>query len=118
MPGLFDLLERKTLEDRRGAERAMFLQSVAHCSRTCGLCGQYFGCLQYVHFLRAWHPVYETLSSALSALLGDRGGSTGLLLSELDRAPALAQDLAHLVGPDWQEEAGISPMAVRYRDRL
>lgn len=63
------------------------------------------------------YVVYETLEAAATAMRTDPVAGA-FVLDELTRLPALADDLADLLGPDWAERIVPSQATIRYRDRL
>jgi heme oxygenase (biliverdin-producing, ferredoxin) len=61
--------------------------------------------------------VYETLEDAGQKMAKDPVAGQ-FVLPELDRVPALAADLAYLLGPQWRERIVPLPATTAYRDRL
>ncbi|WBB67854.1 biliverdin-producing heme oxygenase [Micromonospora sp. WMMD812] len=61
--------------------------------------------------------VYETLEQAAEAMRDDPVAGR-FVFDELHRLPALAADLRHLIGPDWQTRTGPGEATSEYRQRL
>lgn len=71
----------------------------------------------YQLYLRNLYEIYSTLE-----LCGQRPESAATLgpfiSPELCRAPAIANDLGHLQGRDWQRDIPVLASAIAYRDRI
>lgn len=61
--------------------------------------------------------IYRALEDAADAMVDDPVGAP-FVIDELRRVPALAADLAHLAGPDWETEIRPLPATEEYVERL
>lgn len=106
--GLSEALKIETRDIHRQAEQAPpireFLSGKLSRERYIQLGGQlYF--------------VYVALEEAARTLSGDPVVGR-LALPELERVPALRDDLAHLLGSDWQDKLAPNEATQRYCDRI
>lgn len=107
-PALSDMLREGTRDAHRAAERGPFVRAF--------LRGQ-LDRDTYVRMLGGLLRVYAALEDGL---LRRRGHPlvAPFVLPALFRAPALAVDLAHFLGPAWQSRLAPSPAAERYAAHL
>ncbi|GAA2824313.1 MULTISPECIES: biliverdin-producing heme oxygenase [Crossiella] len=71
----------------------------------------------YAEMVAQQYFAYSVLEQAAQVMRTDPIGRR-FVLPELDRAPALAEDLAYLLGLDWQDRITPSPATLRYLDRM
>ena len=101
-------LKEDTAPAHRSAERTGIVADMAHrrVKRD-----------DYVRYLRDLHAVYEALEAAL-ARTSTHPALSALRFPELDRAAAVAADLAVLHGTDWRDAVPLSDAAQSYVDRI
>ena len=107
-PGLAESLKAQTRPLHTELERSAMMASL--------LRGQ-MGRQPYCALLRNLHAVYAVLEPALVQHAG-HPGVAALFFPSMFRAPALAQDLAELHGPGWQQEIALQPAAHGYGEHL
>lgn len=61
--------------------------------------------------------IYSALEEAAAAMRNDPVAG-GFVDDRLARVPALADDLAYLLGPDWRDQIAPTPATQAYRERL
>jgi heme oxygenase len=71
----------------------------------------------YGALLRNLYEIYAGLEPALEAHAG-HPLLAPIVFPSIFRREALAHDLAHLAGGDWERELGVAPAAAAYRERL
>ncbi len=71
----------------------------------------------YALHLAALLPVYESLEASLYATR-EHPMIAPIFFPELNRSPALEQDLVYFFGANWRAEAGHGAAAERYADRI
>lgn len=106
-----------TLPERLKAETHALHLAVERSALMRALLGRRFEQAAYVALLRALHPVYDALERALAANAA-HPAIAPLRLPGIERAGALARDLAALHGPRWADEIDAAPGAAVYSGRL
>lgn len=71
----------------------------------------------YIALVVQHYFIYEALEAAASTFASDPVASA-FISPQLTRMPALEQDLAFLLGPDWRTEITALPTTLRYVDRI
>jgi heme oxygenase len=107
----------ESLADRLRAETHALHVAVERGALMRALLGRSFDRGAYVALLRALHPIYVALEEGL-ARRAAHPAIAPLRLPGLERAGALARDLAALQGPAWAREVDSAPGAADYARRL
>jgi heme oxygenase len=71
----------------------------------------------YIALVAQHYFIYEALEAAASTFASDPVASA-FISPQLTRMPALEQDLAFLLGPDWRSKITALPTTVRYVERI
>lgn len=107
-PALSDMLREGTREAHRAAERGPAVRSFLR------------GDLGRAGYIRLLAGLLRTYAALEAGLVRHRAHPCvgPIVIPALFRAPALAADLAHFLGPDWQDHLPDSPAGERYAAHL